>query len=750
MGKHRRLKARNSKEIKAESINLIGVNLDSLTDDGKIPSKPGETVRLRMLEQMGSASKNSAHLSAHNRPTTPLRSPSHSPNSTVSNSTNSGGDQTSSLWSPHLYRSSKNGISSGASGTQFPTSGCGKTTPYLLCSCFAILRVPITKPEEVKRSSFDTVSTTPSPNTHLNLYLLQPTPSLGLPKDSLETTSSCSLLCSSQFGKATSSIPLSLNSTISPASTSSFHRSKGRYFFNRQRRLLMQTPPSNPASEDEVVTPRHLFCTVLDRNLNVKWIESSDSVKTSIFSSMTGQSFLDFISLDDLQTVSKLLTECAQQKVSLRTPSYRLRIPDVQLNGNQQWSGASKFIWVRSLLSISSETNIRCLHQPIGDVQPSGIQFYLHQPKPIPDKSCQREGRHLIGSSSSLSLGSTTTTTTAQVKRPIRVLKLQPQRPSLPQQPVRPTPTLQPISVTSSLPNTTSGPFLAPARDAQIIYDTAPCLTPQTIVTTPWVIYTRGISAPQAELVKPLAQMQPTAQTVSKHPILSASPLPPILTPQSAPPKLPAVTATPAAVPKNSSFSFLLPCECNDGPLLQHSNNKVPRLSPPHSLVEPIQNDKRPFAASSPALNLPDMLQELDPETLAMLENEDAKSDSLLTSLSFDDILSSISITPSSGDELNQEKAACPSGSFCSSESSPPSLPESFVSSASCNRNDQNRQTQSQQKQQSHQQSRDTSLLSDVEIDTDLPSDSDEFWDAFVTNVMNLPLDSTNLPMDVC
>lgn len=149
--------------------------------------------------------------------------------------------------------------------------------------------------------------------------------------------------------------------------------------------------------------------------------------------------------------------------------------------------------------------------------------------------------------------------------------------------------------------------------------------------------------------------------------------------------------------------------------------------------------DKRPFAASSPALNLPDMLQELDPETLAMLENEDAKSDSLLTSLSFDDILSSISITPSSGDELNQEKAACPSGSFCSSESSPPSLPESFVSSASCNRTDQNHQTQSQQKQQSHQQSRDTSLLSDVEIDTDLPSDSDEFWDAFVTSRLFFP-----------
>lgn len=126
----------------------------------------------------------------------------------------------------------------------------------------------------MKRSSFDTVSTTPSPNTHLNLYLLQPTPSLGLPKDSLETASSSSLLCSSQFGKAASSIPLSLNSTISPASTSSFHRSKGRYFFNRQRRLLMQPPPSNPTSEDEVVTPRHLFCTVLDRNLNVKWIES--------------------------------------------------------------------------------------------------------------------------------------------------------------------------------------------------------------------------------------------------------------------------------------------------------------------------------------------------------------------------------------------------------------------------------------------------------------------------------------------
>ncbi|VDN99501.1 unnamed protein product [Rodentolepis nana] len=452
-------------------------------------------------------------------------------------------------------------------------------------------------------------------------------------------------------------------------------------------------------------------------------------------------------------TIEKL--EGSQRRSSLWTPSYRLRIPDTQLNGNQRWRGASKFIWVRSLLSISSEINIRCLHQPIGDFQLSGIQIYLHQSKPTPENSSQSKGRQLVGSSSSssvssssssLSLGSTNTIIT-QVKRPIRVLKLQPQRPSLPPQPVQPTPTLQPISVTSNLPNTTSGPFLAPARDAQIIYDTTTCLTPQAIVTTPWVIYTRGISAPQAELVKPLTRMQPVAQAVSKQPFQPASTLPPILTPQSAPPKLPNATA----VPQNSSFSFLLPCECNEALTSQHFNNnntKIPILGPPHSLVEPVQNDKRPPVASSPALNLPDMLQELDPETLAMLENEDAKSDSLLTSLSFDDILSSISITPSSGDELNQEKASRPSGSFCSSEYSPPSLPESFVSSASCGGNDQSHQTQSQQKQQSHQQN--ISLLNDVEIDTDLPSDSDEFWDAFVTNVMNLPLDSTNLPMDVC
>lgn len=140
--------------------------------------------------------------------------------------------------------------------------------------------------------------------------------------------------------------------------------------------------------------------------------------------------------------------------------------------------------------------------------------------------------------------------------------------------------------------------------------------------------------------------------------------------------------------------------------------------------------EKWPTTTSSPALNLPDMLQELDPETLAMLEeNDDAKSDSLLTSLSFDDILSSISITPSSGDELNQEKQTCTSGSFCSSESSPPSLSESFVSSTSCTRKDQ----PSQQQQQLLQQ-REMSLFSDVELDADIPSDTDEFWDALVTS----------------
>ncbi|VDM24221.1 unnamed protein product [Hydatigera taeniaeformis] len=224
----------------------------------------------------------------------------------------------------------------------------------------------------------------------------------------------------------------------------------------------------------------------------------------------------------------------------------------------------------------------------------------------------------------------------------------------------------------------------------------------QTLVPTPWVIYARSISAPQPSLVRAISPLT-----------------------------------------QNSSFNFLVPGECNEIPL-QHSN-KIPRLSSPHTTAEPSQTEKWPAATSSPALNLPDMLQELDPETLAMLEeNEDAKSDSLLTSLSFDDILSSISITPSSGDELNQEKQICTSGSFCSSESSPPSLPESFVSSTSCTIKDQ----PSQQQQQLLQQ-RELSLFSEVELDTDMPSDTDEFWDALVTNVMNLPLDITNLPMDV-
>lgn len=84
------------------------------------------------------------------------------------------------------------------------------------------------------------------------------------------------LLGLSQLGKA------SPNTPILPTSTSSFHRSKERYLLNRQRRLLMRNPPAKP-DDDEIITPRHLFCMVLDRNLNVKWIEhryveSSDSV----------------------------------------------------------------------------------------------------------------------------------------------------------------------------------------------------------------------------------------------------------------------------------------------------------------------------------------------------------------------------------------------------------------------------------------------------------------------------------------
>ncbi|KAM7539392.1 hypothetical protein Aperf_G00000054354 [Anoplocephala perfoliata] len=715
-------------------INLIGVKLDSLADGGTMPSRPGETVRLRMLEQISSPTKNSVHISAHNRPTTPLRSPTHSPASTASNSANSCGDQTSPLWSPHLYRSSKNGITVGASGAQLPPfTGVGKTSPYLVCTCFAILRVPITKPEEIRlnSSSVETTPTTFSPNTHLNLYVLQPTPNLGSPKDSSD---SMTLLGLSQLGKS-SSTSLSSNTPILPTSTSPFHRSKERYFLNRQRRLLMQNPPTKPDNE-EIIPPRHLFCMVLDRNLNVKWVEHSGSVTTSVFAPMSGQPFLDFIALEDLRTVSKLLNDCAQKKASLWTPSYRLRIPVAQLNGNQSWSGPSKFVWMRSIFSTSLDSNIRCIHQPIGDVQLSGVQFYLHQSKPSTVKACQNEGRRLISSSLSLESASTT-----QEKRPIRVLKLQPQRRSLPRQPLT-APNLQPISVTSRLPSN-SGPYLAPltatpARDAPIAYESSACLTPQAIVTTPWVIYTRSLSTPQTDLVKSLAPLPP-AQSIPPTP---PPPPPPDLA-------LPAPPPPPISLPQNSSFTCLLPSVCND--VHRQHSNKIPRLSPPVGLVEPLQTEKGQSTASSSNLNLPDMLQELDPETLAMLENEDAKSDSLLTSLSFDDILSSISITPGSGDEVTQDKAACPSESFCSGESSPPSLPESFVSSTSCNRYDQQQQQQQQTQQRQHQshQQRDISLFNDVELESDLPSDSDEFWDAFVTNVMNLPLDSTNFPMDV-
>ncbi|KAH9279009.1 hypothetical protein ECG_08543 [Echinococcus granulosus] len=681
-------------------INLIGVKLESLTDEGKMPTRAGETVNLRVLEQTNSPAKSSVH----NRPSTLLRSPSHSPTSTLSAST-SGGDQTSPLWSPHLYRSSKNGTSGTFTGTHFSASASSnKAVPYLICTCFAILRVPITRSEDGRPSA--TAESAPQPVNHLNLYLLQPTPNLGLPK---ATADSASLLTASPLGR-TSSTTLSQISTISSSlsssspsastsSSSSFHRNKERYLQNRLRRLQTQNPPPKPL-EDDFVCPRDFFCIVLDRSLAVKWVENSDPNKTSIFSSMINQSFLDFIALQDLEAVSKLLNECVQQKLSIWTPSYRLRIPISQSNGSRQSSGPSKFIWVRTLFSNTFDANIRCLHQPIGNAQTDGIQVCLHQKIASTSTTGTSESRHHNGNSMS-----TVVATTPQVKRPIRVLKLQSHHQPLSQQPVAES-TLQPLRVSPSLP-TNSAPYLAPlaaapTRDTQIIYEPPACLTPQTLVTTPWVIYTRSISAPQASLSKTVSPLS-----------------------------------------QNSSFNFLLPGECNEIPL-QHSN-KIPRLSPPHTIVESSQIERWPMTTSSPVLNLPDMLQELDPETLAMLEeNEDAKSDSLLTSLSFDDILSSISITPSSGDELNQDKQICTSGSFCSSESSPPSLPESFVSSTSCTRKNQ----PSQQQQQLLQQ-REMSLFSDVELDTDMPSDTDEFWDALVTNVMNLPLDITNLPMDV-
>lgn len=109
-----------------------------------MPSRPGETVRLRMLEQVSSPTKNSAHISAQIRPTTPLRSPTQSPASTSSNTANSCGDQSSPLWSPHLYRSSKNGTTVGASGTQLPAfAGIRKASPYLVRGIYD----PALKPE---------------------------------------------------------------------------------------------------------------------------------------------------------------------------------------------------------------------------------------------------------------------------------------------------------------------------------------------------------------------------------------------------------------------------------------------------------------------------------------------------------------------------------------------------------------------------------------------------------------------------
>lgn len=102
--------------------------------------------------------------------------------------------------------------------------------------------------------------------------------------------------------------------------------------------------------------------------------------------------------------------------------------------------------------------------------QANGIQIYLHQKKPSTLTTSTSENQQYTGNS--ISTGSVTTT--PQVKRPIRVLKLQPQQQPLSQQSVT-TSTLQPLRVSPNLP-TNSGPYLAPlaaapTRDTQIVYE---------------------------------------------------------------------------------------------------------------------------------------------------------------------------------------------------------------------------------------------------------------------------------------
>lgn len=104
------------------------------------------------------------------------------------------------------------------------------------------------------------------------------------------------------------------------------------------------------------------------------------------------------------------------------------------------------------------------------------IHVYMHKTKAQSTLVTEAsENRHVISPSmpkTGTSTAATITTTAAQVKRPIRVLKLQTQQ-SLPQQPMA-TPTLQPLHVSASLP--TSGPYLAPlaanaSRESQIVYE---------------------------------------------------------------------------------------------------------------------------------------------------------------------------------------------------------------------------------------------------------------------------------------
>lgn len=98
-------------------------------------------------------------------------------------------------------------------------------------------------------------------------------------------------------------------------------------------------------------------------------------------------------------------------------------------------------------------------------------------------------------------------------------------------------------------------------------------------MTTPWVIYTRSLSAPHADLVKSLTPL-PLAQ--SAPPTL---PPPNLAVPPPPPPPPP-----PISVSQNSSFNRLLPSVCNDVP--RQYSNKIPRLCPPNSLVEPLQTGK--------------------------------------------------------------------------------------------------------------------------------------------------------------